>query len=246
MKTRRLLLLALATSILFALSPRVVLAQTGGGPAGGGPAGGGPAGGAPGGTGGPGGTTTTQTKTAVQVQTATSGNGSATSIPSNSNPFVSTYGDYLSWGNPNKYATTFGPLAKPTVTFGKGIYTTTATTTSSGAPSAATQANGFTTTGTVRNPQYITTISDEVPMVVHSAEALQSELRDVIDRSSFVKSKGTIQINVTGNTVYLVGQVATEKEYRLVEGMVRTTPGVGGVRDVQNELKIVQVKGSGQ
>jgi hypothetical protein len=247
MKGRRLFLLTLATWLFFALNPRVVLAQTGGGPTGGAPTGGGPTGGAPGGTGSPGSTTTATTNVvSIPVVTITSGTGSATSIPSNSNPFVSTYGDYLSRGNPSKYATTFGPLVKPTVTFGKGIYTTTATTTSAGAPSAATQANGFTTTGTIRNPQYTTVLSDEVPLVVHSAGALQSELRDVIDRSSFVKSKGTIQINVRGSTVHLVGQVATEKEYRLVEGMVRTTPGVAGVRDVQNELKIVQVKVSGQ
>lgn len=244
MKSHRLLLLAFATSLLLALSPRVVLAQTAGGPTGGGPTGGGPTGGSPGGTGTP--STTTTIVTSVPIVTPSSGNGSATGIPSNSNPFVSTYGDYLSRGKPSQYATTFGPQTKGTVTFGKGIYTTTATTTSAGAPSAATQANGFTTVGTVRNPQYITTISDEVPLVVHRAEAVQAELRDVIDRSSFVKSKRTIQINVSGNTVHLVGQVATEKEYRLVEGMIRTTPGVAGVRDVLNELKIVQVKVSGQ
>jgi osmotically-inducible protein OsmY len=245
MKSRRLLLLAVGTCLLFALSPAVGLAQTGA-PGGGGPGGGAPGGGAPGGSGTPGSTTTTQTKTAVTVQTVTSGTGSATGIPSNSNPFVSTYGDYMSWGNPTKYATTFGPLAKPTVTFGKGIYTTTATTTSSAAAAAATQANGFTTTGIVRNPQYSTVLSDEIPMVIHTAEKLQADLRAVIDRSSYVKNKGAIQINISENAVHLVGQVATEKEYRLVEGMVRTTPGVSGYRDVKNELRIVPVIVSGQ
>ena len=39
--------------------------------------------------------------------------------------------------------------------------------------------------------------------------------------------------------IVLVGQVASEREFRLIEGMARTTP---GVRDVLNELKIVPTK----
>src|SRR6516164_3935180 len=127
MKSRRLLL-AFATSLLLALSPCVVRAQTGGGPTGGGPTGGGPTSGSPGGTGSPSTTTSTSIVTSVPTQTPSSGTGSATGIPSNSNSFVSTYGDYMSRGKPSQYATTFGPQTKGTVTFGKGIYTTTATT----------------------------------------------------------------------------------------------------------------------
>ena len=149
-------------------------------------------------------------------------------------------------GQPIEICNDIRPLAKPTVTFGKGIYTTTATTASTAAAAAAAQAQGFTTTGIVRNPQYSTGLSDEIPMVMHAAAKVQADLRSVIDRSSFVKSKGTIQINVGDNTVQLVGQVGNEKEYRLVEGMVRTMPGVAGERDVLNELKIVPMKGNGQ
>jgi hypothetical protein len=187
-------------------------------------------------------TSTSSTKptvTAVTVQTITSGNGSATSIPSNSNPFVSTYGDYLSWGQPSKYATTFGPLAKPTVTFGKGIYTTTASTNSTAAASTTTAPTGFSTTGTVRNPQYTTALSEEIPLVFHQPAALLADVKDVIARSSKLQSKNGILVGVDGATILLTGQVSSDRERQLAEAMVSMTP---GVRSVQNALVVAPTK----
>jgi hypothetical protein len=249
MKSKRLIALAFGTCLFFAGSPCFVLAQTPIGTTG-------TTSGTTGTTGssstsssqgGVGTTSTSSSSTTsttspgivqTQVQSRTSGTGSATTNPSNSNPFVATYGDYMSLGQPSKYANSFGPLAKPTVTFGKGIYTTTATTTTN-TPTTTTQANGFTTTGIVRNPQYTTVLSEELPPVIHKSDAILADVRSVIDRSTFVTNKNAIQVNVTGNIIELRGAVGTEKERRMVEGMVRMSP---GVYDVQNKLTIVQSK----
>ena len=50
-----------------------------------------------------------------------------------------------------------------------------------------------------------------------------------------VKNPGGIAIEVEGGTVVLKGQVSDDDQRRLVEGMMRLTP---GVRDVRNELKV--------
>lgn len=230
MKNRRLSARLFGTCLFIALTPVVGLAQ------GGAPAGGAPAGGAP--------TSTTSTSAqvikppALTIVSPSSGTGSATSIPSSTNPFVSSYGEPLSMGQPSKFLS--GPV-KDTVTFGKAIYTTTTATTSAGAASTITNpANGFTLNGVIRNPQYVTALSSDIPMVVHNTAALQSDVRSTIDRSSFVKSQATVQINVVSDgVVVLSGLVRSGREAELIEGMVRTTP---GVRDVQNELKIVATK----
>ena len=174
----------------------------------------------------------------ISVYTPSSGVGTAKGIPSNTNPFVASYGDYFSLGDPRKYAK--GPPTTQTVTFGTGIYTpTTSTSGSQTATTATQQAHGFTTYGTVRNPAYATVLSDDIPLVVHTAPALQSTVRAVIDRSTYIKSKGTVGVTVTGNTVELSGVVGSDRERRTIEGMVRMTP---GVRDVQNLLQVAAPK----
>jgi len=67
------------------------------------------------------------------------------------------------------------------------------------------------------------------------APVLHSELRGILDRSTTLKFPGRIQLSMEENTVVLKGTVADEDERRLVEGMVRLTP---GVRDVRNELQV--------
>jgi hypothetical protein len=230
MKSRSLLALVFGTCALMAFAPTVVWAQ--GGPTGG------PTGGPP--TGAPTGTNpatsnpgTTQT---IPIKSATSGTGSATSTPSNANPLTPTYGDPLSMGKPANYGNNFGPLAKPIVTFGKGIYSTTAGAVPTSASTVTNPANGFTENGVYRNPPYATVLSSELPMVIHPASALQADVRSIIDRSSFIRNPTAVHVRAGEGVVQLTGQVASEKERRLVEGMARMTP---GVRDVQNNLQIV-------
>ena len=63
---------------------------------------------------------------------------------------------------------------------------------------------------------------------------LQNDLRQMISRSSAIKDPGRILVKIEGNTVVLTGAVSDDKESRMVEGMVRLTP---GVRTVRNELQ---------
>ncbi len=173
--------------------------------------------------------------TSAPIQAIQGSAGSATSIPSNSNPFGSTYVDPLSLGQPSKYTDQVGSPAKYTGTFGTGIYTTTKTTTTTGKASSSTSATGFSTFGTPRAPVYMTALADDFPRVVHTPQKLQGDLQATIARSSFINNKQNIQIIVNGNTVELHGQVSTERERRLVQGMVSMTP---GVREVVNQLVV--------
>jgi hypothetical protein len=66
-----------------------------------------------------------------------------------------------------------------------------------------------------------------------SSVQLQTELRDLIDRSTTIASKQKISIQMDGRNVILRGQVADDEERRLVESLIATTPGVGFVK---NEL----------
>jgi osmotically-inducible protein OsmY len=62
---------------------------------------------------------------------------------------------------------------------------------------------------------------------------LATDLRDQIARSTSLPSKQKIAIEMVGRDVILRGEVADDDERRLAESLVRTTPGVGEVR---NEL----------
>lgn len=62
---------------------------------------------------------------------------------------------------------------------------------------------------------------------------LQTDLRGIIDRTTMLANPGNIQFQVDGTTVVLRGSVKDAEEARLVEGLVRLTP---GVRLIQNQL----------
>jgi hypothetical protein len=66
-----------------------------------------------------------------------------------------------------------------------------------------------------------------------SREELRSDLARVIAQSADLPSRSGISVQMEGNTVVLQGQVSTNEERRVVESLVRLTPGVQGVR---NEL----------
>jgi hypothetical protein len=176
----------------------------------------------------------------TQIMAVSSGSGSATSVPSNSNALTPWFGDPYSMGLASKYIK--GPPTNPTVTFGKGNYTSTtqgATTQAGGGQATTTSTTAATNYGTqpglVRNPQYVTVLTESVPPVVHQSGALFAEVRDVIDRSSRLQNKSAIQVNVNGDTVILSGQVASDRDRVLVESIVKMTP---GVRNVDNQLQV--------
>jgi hypothetical protein len=63
---------------------------------------------------------------------------------------------------------------------------------------------------------------------------LQADLRAVLDRSASIANARGVDIQTDGQLVVLRGAVRDEDEARLVEGMIRLTP---GVREVRNELQ---------
>jgi osmotically-inducible protein OsmY len=59
----------------------------------------------------------------------------------------------------------------------------------------------------------------------------------VLDRSTMLSNSRGVDVSSDGPMVVLRGSVKDEDEARLVENMIRLTP---GVRDVRNELKFPQ------
>jgi osmotically-inducible protein OsmY len=63
---------------------------------------------------------------------------------------------------------------------------------------------------------------------------MQADIRQALDLSPRLTNGRGIQVAVNGPTVVLQGNVASQRERRVAELVVRMTP---GVRDVRNELK---------
>jgi len=79
------------------------------------------------------------------------------------------------------------------------------------------------------------TATYKFPVAVVTPTQQQSELRLMVDTSTQLVSAKDVQVSTKpGGIVVLQGTVKDEDEARLVEGMMRITP---GVRDVVNELK---------
>jgi hypothetical protein len=140
---------------------------------------------------------------------------------------------------PSKFTVFVTTPAAPTGTFGTPLYqntTSAATAPKGGATAQQNQLIGFTTAPTPRAPVYTTVLADDVPRIVHNPSDLHARLQAMIDRSTYLKSKAGLRISVDGATVQLQGQVASDRERKMVEGMIRTQP---GVQDVQNLLQIL-------
>jgi hypothetical protein len=157
------------------------------------------------------------------------GAGTAPGIPAESNPLKGSFADPLS----------FGLKAGAKGTFGQPLYPTTANTARTTATKkAATKSNtivGFNTFGQQRDVPYATDLGEDMPVIVREATRLENNLRGVVLRSSALPSKGNVKLAVESGAVVLRGQVATPREKRLVEDMLRLEP---GVREVRNELTI--------
>jgi osmotically-inducible protein OsmY len=128
--------------------------------------------------------------------------------------------------------------------FGQPSFGTTTTTTGAGARGGAggVGAGGRGGTASVgmsgQGNQSISQISHvaelKFPVAAIVSSQLQTELQGVISRSSMLSAPAGIKIEVAGSTVVIRGQAADDDEIRLVEGMIRLTP---GVHEVRNELK---------
>lgn len=163
-------------------------------------------------------------------------------IPATADPFRNTYGNPYAIGLSN-VTTSFvqSSTGVSGVGFGKAVNTFTATTSIGGAGGGASSTinlnnEGFTTYGIRRAPLYSTVLGDDVPLVKHNPVAVHQTLLSTLSQSTFLKDKGNVRVAVDGDTVLLQGQVANERERRLIEGFVRMTP---GVRGVVNELTMV-------
>lgn len=74
----------------------------------------------------------------------------------------------------------------------------------------------------------------QFPTTPPIASRVHTEIRSALDGSSMIaNAKGVQVITDRDNNVILRGTVADEDEVRLIEGMVRLTP---GVREIRNEL----------
>ena len=80
---------------------------------------------------------------------------------------------------------------------------------------------------------YTATLDFDAPVM--SAPRMATDLRAVLDRSSVVTSAKGIDLLTDGQVVIMRGTVASAREAKTAEGIIRLTPGVRGVR---NELKI--------
>jgi len=94
---------------------------------------------------------------------------------------------------------------------------------------------GFTTFGVPRAPVYITTLDESIPRIQHSTPVLNEKLQTMLASSTNLSRFGPVDLSVESGTVTLRGNVKTVRDRKLVEGMIRLTP---GVRDVRNELTI--------
>jgi hypothetical protein len=86
-----------------------------------------------------------------------------------------------------------------------------------------------------RGPAY--TVAVSFPYEPLSAVQLRTEAESILARSSALSMKDTIRVRTDGQTLVLQGQVRSAQEKRLVENMIRLTP---GVHSIQNNLQIVQ------
>ena len=100
-----------------------------------------------------------------------------------------------------------------------------------GGGNSSNQQNNGLSTG--RQISYTATLKFAAPSI--PVAQMQIDLRDILDASnSIANARG---VNVTageGGAIVLQGSAKDEDEARLIEGMIRLTP---GVKDVKNELK---------
>ena len=84
-------------------------------------------------------------------------------------------------------------------------------------------------------PRYTTNLGEDLPVVTYAAEQMQSNLQNVLARSTALKNNAKMRVVINDDTIFLVGQAGSERERRLAESLLLLTP---GVRGVENRLVI--------
>jgi hypothetical protein len=131
---------------------------------------------------------------------------------------------------------TFGaPVANITTstTGGKG------TTGGGGGGGSANITSNFTTIGMKRAPSYVTMIDPELVRAPTTAAMLQlqQDMRASLQNSTALPSGQNLNVTVDNGTLVLTGTVASDRERRLAENLVRLSM-TNGVRDVRNQIQL--------
>ena len=165
--------------------------------------------------------------------------GTANSVPSKNNPWQATYANPYAIGQ--SLMSSGGKTTTTTKAFGQPVYATTTTTGGMGGQGGAnaSAANGFTSVGQIKAPRYSTALAEDVPFATFSSAKIESTARDTIARSTYFKNREAIQVAVREDAVVLTGQVASDRERRNAESLLR----ISGIRNVDNRLTVV---GAGQ
>jgi hypothetical protein len=164
-------------------------------------------------------------------------------VPSNSNPFRTTYYNPLAQGQSLTSVTSMLGTTNTVPSFGQPSVTsqTTVGTTSRGGTSASSSATGagFTTAGMDRAPPYVTGLG--FAAAVPGAAKASGDVARTLARSSKLSSRDNIQVTASadGRTVVLSGVVNDARDKRLAEGLARLTP---GVHDVENRLQVLSAQ----
>ncbi len=171
-------------------------------------------------------------------RTGVGGRSSSSSAVSSTNFLAASYGNPLYPGRPGSTNLNisagggFGQATLPNTNTGRGTTGGAGNRLGGTASVGGAGLNGSGAQTSISRIQHTTTLDFPVRAVV--TQELQDELRGMVARSSSLKAPERITVSVEGNTVVLSGVVSDDKEKRLVEGMVRLTPGVQAVR---NELQ---------
>ncbi len=173
----------------------------------------------------------------------------ATTVPAATDPFVTTYNSPLIIGingvSEIYSANSSGGLAQVGPSLGFGVPTWPAATATNSATTVknttGTNGEGFNTQGIPKTPAYVTVLSKNVPYVQHNSSKLQETLLSTLANVPFMQGKKGVLLAVDGSTVFLKGEVEDEAKRRVLEGVVRMTP---GVRNVVNELVALNKKQS--
>ena len=167
---------------------------------------------------------------------ASGGRGGTTTTPGSTSFLGSYYYNPYSFGLPTTNTTSSNSVGTSQVAFGTAIYKLTQTTT--GTASINTQNSnmgnglgaGF---GIRRLPAYATTLRFAVPPPPPPPQ-VRADLQNMIAQTTQLDSRDSVRIVMDGTAVVLQGRVVDDDERRLVENMVRLTP---GVNDVRNEFQ---------
>ncbi len=159
---------------------------------------------------------------------------STSSVPGRSGPSAAVgatsflgayYGNPLAPGIPN---------AKTNAAFGSPLFTIT-NPTGTASVRTTTQNSGYfgTAVGVRRLPAYSTILKIKDMPPPETPAQVRTDLQVMLARSGQLDARDAVRISMDGPAVVLQGEVVDGEERRLVENMVRLTPGVG---DVRNEL----------